>query len=1078
MREVSVSFVCDNVVPPADLREGLRMELQRYSGSRVRFSSGRTALFCGATVLVLGLAGLFLRTAGREDPHSRGGFGQGKETRGHGSVEGRLSGESTSALALPEAYRELRAGREGQAALLKDLIAQEPARAVTFLERATRESPRDPRMLSDLSVAYLARAGRERRPEDLARALSAALQASRLSPLLPEAAFNRALAMEKLSLKGAAIRAWEAYPELDPVSEWSAEAEKHRQVLARPAFWQSWEATRRRLDAAAETQDVAVVREIVRRYPQPAREYAETEVLGRWGDDIAAGDVIKAERTLWLAGALGEAVVEVTGDLMMRDVVATIRRAAADPAGDRLGLLVRGHRAYREGRNIYESFRCKGSAAPMESAREALERGNSSLAAWPALYRAACAYMEGSYGAALDEFERLGRDAERRRHPILLGHAEWMSGLLLSNQGRLGESLERYHRALDLFEKTRQAQSAATIHELLASTLDRLGDRREAWVHLSRALAAEDRILKRSWLVTILRKVADFTLQMDLLETSLAFHDEAVRVALQAGKPLTLGEAFVSRALGRHRLGDEEGALQDLEEAQLWVLRADDEALKAAVQARLDIVKGKILRKTEPARAIAALDSAQRLFLARGAKVQWTEGYLERGRANLALGRDDAAEADFAAGIGDFEASRRSILKERLRISYFEQAREVFDEMIRLQIEQRHDPQRALEVSEQARARELLDRLTGGGGPSPVLALREERVLQRLSAERVLVHYAVLEDRTLAWVLAPGGIKMFEQRIRAEDLQRRVREFNGAIQRQAEEDRVQPLGAGLYDLLIRPLAGSLPQEATLVFIPDKVLHELPFAALYDAAAGRYLVEDHPIAVAPSAALLLHGLRVRGDAGFEPLEALRPLIVGSPLVDAQAFPSLTSLPGAEKEMNRVAALYPQAETLTGPGATKSRFLEEVGRHEIVHFAGHAISNEEFPLLSMLVLAPETGSAGALMAHEIYGLKLERTRLVVLAACSTARARISPGEGVLGLARPFLAAGVPSVVGSLWKVDDRTNPVFFEAFYRRLRDRASPVAALRAAQLELLQGQEPAQRSPAAWAAFEVIMGGGL
>src|SRR5215218_4098707 len=118
------------------------------------------------------------------------------------------------------------------------------------------------------------------------------------------------------------------------------------------------------------------------------------------------------------------------------------------------------------------------------------------------------------------------------------------------------------------------------------------------------------------------------------------------------------------------------------------------------------------------------------------------------------------------------------------------------------------------------------------------------------------------------------------------------------------------------------------------------------------------------------------------------------------------------------MNRVAALYPQAETLTGPWATKSRFLTEVGRYEIVHFAGHAISNEEFPLLSMLVLAPEAGSAGALMAHEIYGLKLERTRLVVLAACSTARARISPGEGVLGLARPFLAAGVPSVVASLW------------------------------------------------------------
>jgi CHAT domain-containing protein len=129
--------------------------------------------------------------------------------------------------------------------------------------------------------------------------------------------------------------------------------------------------------------------------------------------------------------------------------------------------------------------------------------------------------------------------------------------------------------------------------------------------------------------------------------------------------------------------------------------------------------------------------------------------------------------------------------------------------------------------------------------------------------------------------------------------------------------------------------------------------------------------------------------------------------------------------------------------------------------------------------MLLLAPDpvTGSSGALMAHEIYKQKFASTRLVVLGACSTTEARISPSEGVLGLARPFLAAGVPNVVSTLWEVEDATTPALFEAFHRQLRAGDSPVQALRAAQLDLLRNAKPELRSPAAWAPFEVIQGVG-
>jgi CHAT domain-containing protein len=80
-------------------------------------------------------------------------------------------------------------------------------------------------------------------------------------------------------------------------------------------------------------------------------------------------------------------------------------------------------------------------------------------------------------------------------------------------------------------------------------------------------------------------------------------------------------------------------------------------------------------------------------------------------------------------------------------------------------------------------------------------------------------------------------------------------------------------------------------------------------------------------------------------------------------------------------------------------------------------------------------------------------------------------------VLSLARPFLAAGVPAVVASLWEVEDEPTARLLTAFHRHLRGGESALAALRSAQRELLADPDPALRSPAYWAAFE-LFGGGL
>ncbi len=102
-----------------------------------------------------------------------------------------------------------------------------------------------------------------------------------------------------------------------------------------------------------------------------------------------------------------------------------------------------------------------------------------------------------------------------------------------------------------------------------------------------------------------------------------------------------------------------------------------------------------------------------------------------------------------------------------------------------------------------------------------------------------------------------------------------------------------------------------------------------------------------------------------------------------------------------------------------------------------------------------------------------LHLDRTRLVVLSACSSAGGLPVGPEGLAPLVRPLIAGGVPAVLGSLWDVDDATAAQLLVSFHRRYREGLDAASALQAAQRDLLQSRNAGLRSALAWAPFQVI-----
>jgi CHAT domain-containing protein len=182
-----------------------------------------------------------------------------------------------------------------------------------------------------------------------------------------------------------------------------------------------------------------------------------------------------------------------------------------------------------------------------------------------------------------------------------------------------------------------------------------------------------------------------------------------------------------------------------------------------------------------------------------------------------------------------------------------------------------------------------------------------------------------------------------------------------------------------------------------------------------------------------------------------------------------------LPGTRREAQAIIALAggpTSKQALDFDASRATAFSADLSQYRYVHFATHGLLNSVHPELSGIVLSmvDERGGEadGFLRAHEVFNLHLG-AELLVLSACQTGLGKEVRGEGLIGLTRGFMYAGVPRVVVSLWSVSDVATAELMEQFYRAmLVGKLSPAAALRAAQVAMWKKKR--WSSPFYWAAF--------
>jgi CHAT domain-containing protein len=453
---------------------------------------------------------------------------------------------------------------------------------------------------------------------------------------------------------------------------------------------------------------------------------------------------------------------------------------------------------------------------------------------------------------------------------------------------------------------------------------------------------------------------------------------------------------------------------------------------------------------------------------------------LTRARSLLALGKVDTAVEDLEAGIHWLEGQRAGIRNVALQASVFDEGASLFDEMVSLQLDNRHDPERALYFVERSRGRQLSESLLSltrsGSAPSNTAGrmapLTPEALRRELPAGVALVYYATASDRLVSWVLTHEASQVRQLSLSSQELERQVASYEAALDGSASLVTLRERSAVVFDELVRPLLPALHSQEALLFIPDHLLQSVPFASLWDRESGRYLVEDYLLGTAPSGTVFVRA--AAAEAGAASRRPSRLLAVGNPRLEPAS--KLPNLPRAEVEASTVASLYEQPELLIAKAATKAAFLSKLPASEVVHFAGHAAPGGDAGDGALLFAPdPRTQAPGPLHSWEIDGTNLRNTRVVVLAGCRTGTGATSRLEGALSLARPFLAAGVPSVVASLRDVDDDVSRDFSMAYHRALLTYGDSAQAVRQAQLALLRSGDATRAHPSSWAGF-VNVGG--
>ncbi|MBD1939233.1 tetratricopeptide repeat protein [Microcoleus sp. FACHB-68] len=662
-----------------------------------------------------------------------------------------------------------------------------------------------------------------------------------------------------------------------------------------------------------------------------------------------------------------------------------------------------------------------------------------------------------SYQQALAIHQEIGNKAQEG---ITLNNI----GLVYSSLGQYPKALESYQPALAIVKEIGDKTTEGTALTNIGSVYANLGQYPKALESYQQALAIHQEIGNKAGEGTALNNIGFVYFNLGQYPKALEYYQAALAIHQETGNKAEEGTTLNNIGFVYDNLGQYPKALESYQQALVIAKEIGGKAMQGTMLNNIGFV-------------------------------------------HHTQGKYSQAETTLLAAIEVLEPLRSPELKDDQKISIFEQQATTYRFLQQALVAQNKFVE-ALLIAERSRGRalvELLDsKLSQNPNNQPNLKPPTLPEIQQIASQQnaTLVQYSIIyeqyqnqgkqewqQSKLYIWVIKPTGEIAYKQvdlkkllNTSLQDLVTTSRDDIGVRSRSIfEVTTTNPLPENsteklqqLHQLLIAPIAGLLPKnpDDRVIFIPQESLFLVPFPALQDEQ-GKYLIEKHTILTAPAIQVLDLTHRQKHNTQRSVKDVL---VVGNPTMPkiqiGELVANLDPLPGAEREAIQIAKLF-NTEALIGSKATKTTVMEKMQQARIIHLATHGLLDDfkGFGIPGAIALAPlgkpDDVIDGLLTAGEIFDMKLQAD-LVVLSACDTGRGDIK-GDGVVGLSRSLIAAGVPSVLVSLWAVNDNSTAFLMNEFYRYLQQNPDKAVALRQAMLTTMK-EYP---NPKQWAAFTLI-----
>ncbi|HEY7062107.1 MAG TPA: CHAT domain-containing protein [Chloroflexota bacterium] len=566
-----------------------------------------------------------------------------------------------------------------------------------------------------------------------------------------------------------------------------------------------------------------------------------------------------------------------------------------------------------------------------------------------------------------------------------------------------------YRQALDIARQLGDRAGELGVWLNLGTALENAGDADRARQAYATALSIARDLGDRAGEQSALTNLGELPLAGDQLDGAVPLLEQALAIARDLGDRAGEGRVLSNLGYAAKLRGDLAGSLDYYQQAI-----AAGEDVRAA--ARLDTLKRSVAEQG------SALYQPAVFALQQLGRPEEAFALAERARARAFL--DQLGNGPLDLGHGD----PALVQQERaLRVEIGALDRGLREARAQPPAQQDRAVQAALDAQLAAKQRDYESLVTDLKLSDPeaaslvsVAPLGVPEVQPLLDADTTLVAYFVTADQALAFVVTRDRFEAVPLAVAGADLRATLGRFRAA----GAGPGALPALQQLSDWLVAPLADRLTTPVVAV-VPHGPLHYLPFAAL--PLGDGLLGEAHALTTLPSASALPF-IQAKRKSGANSVLALAQSQVAG-------LPPLT-FAGVEAES--IARLY-GTTALAGSAATETAFRARAPEAGIVHLAAHGDLNARRPLFSRIFLGADADHDGSLTVQDVYGLNLAQADLVVLSACETQLGAQSRGDDVVGLTRAFLYAGAPSVIASLWSVNDQATAVLMAAFSRATRGR---------------------------------------